>query len=299
MEKFRSSADPSTGLHPFIPVARTSIPVLFLGFVFLLPLRLPLLILSLSLTILLAAISAALAILSPALARPFLRLAHRLGLRLLLLSLGVWHYSPPVLERPRSRSSPPGVFPTSGSAVFANTASYLDTLYLACALSPTFVLVAPGGRLVRASLVRAFLHAFNGAVDAPPGASSLTDLCASSLRNSGGPVVVFGEGTMSNGAGVLAFRVGIDAQCAASMFAAAMSYSPSRRETHTVGSGALHALRLMCSFQTQIRCRIAAVAPGGDIQKSVAGLAGVPALQIGAEARVRYTELLAKMGKGY
>lgn len=299
MEKFRSSADPSTGLHPFIPVPRSSIPILFLGFVLLLPLRLPILILSLSLTALLAATSSALAILSPALARPVLRLAHRLGLRLLLLSLGVWHYSPPILERPRSRSTPPGAFPTTGAAVFTNTASYLDTLYLACALSPTFVLAAPGGRLVRASLPRAFLHAFTGAADAPPGAAALADLCAESLANSGGPVVVFAEGTTTNGAGVLAFPRRIDAQCAAPMFAAAMTYSPSRRETHTVGSGALHALRLLCSFQTQIRCRVAAVAPGGDIQKSVAGLAGVPALQIGAEARVRYTEHLAKMGKGY
>ncbi len=41
MEKYRSSADPSTGLHPFLPPARLPLPRILLQGVILFPLRLP------------------------------------------------------------------------------------------------------------------------------------------------------------------------------------------------------------------------------------------------------------------
>lgn len=60
------------------------------------------------------------------------------------------------------------------------------------------------------------------------------------------------------------------------LFAASMSYSPGRKETHTIGFRPFLAMRGIAELR--------GVAPGGDVQKSVAGMAGSPAVLIGAEA---------------
>jgi Acyltransferase len=304
MEKFRSTADPSTGIHPFIP-ARDPTGLLrrVVCLVVLFPVRVCFLLLGVSVTFCVAGFGALVAAVSGVLARPFFRVGHAVGLRAVLLGLGVWRYSSPALERPRSRVSVQGAHPTHGDVVFCNHASYMDPIYLACAYSPTFVLVNEAGVCVRVTLWQATQQALSGALVAPQerrdDVPTLAELAKSCEQRRAGPVVVFAEGTTTNGSGVLSFASqGMQVRDVAT-FALGISYSPSRAETHTVGSGLKHALGRMTAVGSEIRGRAAGVPPDGDPQPSVASLAGVPPLRLTAEARARYESHLLETSKGY
>lgn len=303
MEKYRSTADLSTGVHPFIPSAdNTGLGSRLVCAICLLPARCCAVVIGVALASGGCLIAVVIGVLSRAMGRACVRISHRLGLRFVLFGFGVWKYSSPTLERPRSRAcvidSPPG----HGDLIVCNHSSYLDPIYLSCTYSPVFVQATAGGSLVQISLWKAVLLASTGVADKKdheigPAVGSLANVAAFSAKRRNGPTVIFAEGTTTNGAGVLRFPFLQFGK--ARVFALGLRYSPSRAESFTVGSVLLHALRRLTSRGSEIKGRIAGVAPDADAQRAVADLAGIPALRVGAEARVRFERHLADTADGY
>jgi hypothetical protein len=240
----------------------------------------------------LASVAACLGIVSGALGRPFDRLADSVGLRAVLMGLGVWTIQSPVLGLPRTRDGVVGHHPSHGDVVFCNHASYLDPLYLACAYSPVFVVVRGGGACIPVPCLDAALGALfperiaKLSVDK---AETLAQISANAAKRSSGPVVVFAEGTTTNGKGVLTFGVTAKSvQNQAKVFALGLSYSVTRAETYTVGSPWMHVVGRLASWKSVIRARVARVPVDGDTQRTVADQARAAPLRMSAEARALF-----------
>lgn len=305
MEKYRSTADPSTGVHPFIPSAdNTSLVVRLIVLLTLLPVRCGAILFGIALVLFGILLGALSGIASCSLSRCCVRICDRVGLRAILFGFGVWVYSCPTLERPRSRmcavDSPPG----HGDIVLCNHSSYLDPLYLACSFSPIFVYATTSGELIQASLWQAVSYASSGSAmkETQCRSSVVKSLaeCAKSAREKmSGPIVVFAEGVTTNGAGVLQFPNSLLQYGSSRVFALGLKYSVSRAEAFTVGSGPCHMLKMLTSSRSHITGRIAGVAPDSDVQRAVADLAGVPALRVSSEARIRFEAHMAETARGY
>jgi Acyltransferase len=305
MEKFRSTADPSTGVHPFIPVSDCTTLLSRLVFVmFFSALRACVLLLGVGIACFGSLSSSAIGMISVAIARPFVRVGHAIGLRAVLLAFGVWKYTGPTLEHPRSRACVVNSGPRHGDIIFCNHSSYLDPIYLACAYSPVFVASNATGKLSRLSLFEAVWSSVRssaspGGTIAGDAVESLTRLATTCATRKCGPVVVFAEGATTNGAGVLQFSLPPLQLSQSSVFALGLRYSTSRVETYTIGSALLHALQRLTSSRSEIRSRIAGVALDANLQRAVADLAGIPPLGLGAEARDRFEAHMAQSACGY
>lgn len=283
MEKYRSTADPSTGVHPFLPPPPQ--PRTILGTVLAVPmllLRLPLLLLSAELFLLLSPF---------VLLRPVQRLRDVLCGRLTLFALGVWRFRPPVLQRPRVRGVPAGRAPQKGDVVYCNWGGYLDVVFAVAVYSPVFVRGVEDGLEV-VGWWPLFVEGMGGASAqgrrVPGGLAEV-------VRDAKGPVVVFAEGVRSNGKGVLKFvpevcsLEGLPDGCA--VFALGISYSAGKNEAYSIGGGVAHVLERMASLSSCIKGKVVAVpGEGADLQAAVATCAGVPSLSIGMEARLRFEE---------
>jgi 1-acylglycerol-3-phosphate O-acyltransferase len=293
MEKYRSSADPSTGIHPFIPAEdpasslQVCLLLLLLG-----PFRLLALLVGAVFTAVLSTVAACLGVVSGTLARPFYRLADAVGLRAVLFGFGVWRAQNPVLGLPRTREGVAGLHPSHGDVVFCNHASYLDPIYLACTYSPVLVVVGANGACYSVSYPAAALNVLSPGRAANSGArkpESLSQVSENAAKRSSGPVVVFAEGTTTNGKGVLAFGVSAKSiPSRAKVFALGLSYSPSRSETYTVGSPWMHVMGRVCAWKSTIRARVARVPVDGDTQRAVADQARAAPLRLSSEARARF-----------
>lgn len=288
MEKYRSSADPSTGVHPFLPAKLPTLSYLaVMAKPLLISIRLPIL-LTTTLAYIIASIPIGiLSMLSHLLARPFSRVRDVLLLRIALVALGCWKTPAPELGRPRTRAAKPGRHPVRGDIVFVNHASYLDVLYLALMYSPVFV-YATSDSVVSCSISTALRSSLSG----KPPASSKKENLEQISAHAAAPVVLFAEGTTTNGKGVLAFANHLQSPEipeSVSVYALGLSYSASRKEVFTVESFVRHLLRLLGSISCSIRGKALAIPnSGSNPQATVANLAGIPALSIGAEARERF-----------
>lgn len=276
MEKFRSSADPSTGIHPFLPPPPTKS---ILSTV----LRLPLTPIRLACALIIFPIYLLLRTLTSPFPRPLVRAVDSLCLPILLLSLSVIPRQP-ILERPRVRNAVPGRRPGRGDVVFVNHCTPLDVLYLSYAFSPVFSVACDGG-LVPMSFLQALSH-----VGCAPPSKKSTDKLSEIITKSA-PLVIFAEGCTTNARGVLQFQVNAEAVPSdTSVYALGLSYSPSRKEAYTLGSLLIYYLRIMGELSCTINARMAAVPSGGDLQSTVASMAAAPPLRIAAEAGVRFLE---------
>jgi hypothetical protein len=98
----------------------------------------------------------------------------------------------------------------SGDLIICNHISYFDLLYLTTRFSPTFatVLYKDGvPRVVRQTFISAFLHCiFQLTPVSFEKGESLKDIMVYARDNTLGPVVVFPEGTTTNGKGILRFQ---------------------------------------------------------------------------------------------
>lgn len=299
MEKYRSSADPSTGIHPFITpkpptslLSKLSKPLLLLR----LPFFLPLLITHSILSIVPALLSPL-----PFIAYPLRRLIDFVLLTPVLVCLSVWRPNTPTIERPRVRTDRSQIYvaPKRGDVIFANHASVLDILYLARAYSPIFAIptntdenlgAADRTSVYCVSLFQAISRVSCAPPDIAPsaGAVDITELAYAHAA----PIVVLAEGCASNARGVLRFAVDMPTDGFPSptrVFALALTYSSDRREVCIQGSLLSHVLRLLMLPAVTIRARVAAIPPDStSVQKTVATLASLPALTVGREQGVKF-----------
>lgn len=101
----------------------------------------------------------------------------------------------------------------SGDLILANHVSYFDLIYLLFRFSPTFAtIVYENGvaKVVRQNFLSAFLTCiFNLTPMTSDKGDKLTNIMKYARDNGAGPVVVFPEGTTTNGKGILRFVAGI------------------------------------------------------------------------------------------
>lgn len=306
MEKYRSTSDPSTGIHPFV-IVRSSSSILFTFAKLLIIIRLPLL---LVLSFVYGVLTTIPLLLSPipAIAFSIHRLIDYVVLFPVLLTTSVWWPTVPVVDRPRVRTQPSLQFrpPSRGDVIFTNHASILDLLYLTWAYSPHFVVpLTHAGSSTPSSAASSDtvipISLFMGlrrVLCAPPSETidsrKAVTLYELSSRQTA-PIVVLAEGCTSNSRGVLTFLVHTPLKrpldSTARMFALGIRYSRDCREVNTVSSPLAHMLRLLTLPCANIRARVAAISPDTpNIQKTVSSLAGVPALTIGREYGLRFYE---------
>lgn len=248
MEKYRSSADPSTGIHPFMPPKAP----LHLHAKPLILVRLPLLVL----TLLLYVPACAFCRLVPIKAVSYWlqRLTDILYQPMLLCCLSVWRLHPPVVERPRTRpavsslsvahegdtnpksttktsssnkgkSNPATAspsYPRRGDVIVCNHCSPLDLLYLTRYFSPVFAVptfqlptsasspAAQSPVVVPLSLMAALRRVSCAPAPIPASHPRATRL-SDLCRERRAPVVLLAEGCATNGAGVLQFALPFDA----------------------------------------------------------------------------------------
>jgi len=214
MEKYSKWRDEKTSIHPFFAqkpkTARFVLSRFILGPLLFL-VRLPLLI-AVFLVYFIVAQVLELLPLPGALMRLPLRLVHMVGARLLLLIMGFWW-----VESRHSRSSRRVVLPTvtpgshcsSGDLIVANLQGYAEVLYLAYRFAPVFTTVPIDGEglVIKRSVFGALsdaLHLERTYSKDDSRCRTATELLKKAEAGSRGPVVVFPEGTSSNGRGLLA-----------------------------------------------------------------------------------------------
>lgn len=302
MEKYRSTADPSTGIHPFLPLPERSSVLSWVAKPLAL-LRLPLFLLFFFAYVIFAA---TLHLFSsvPVIAYPLYRVIDYILLTPILVSLSVWWPSVPTVDRPRVRTHPSLLTtpPTRGDVVFTNHSSMLDLFFLTRAYSPTFVVpVSPDDPLSSDDssdvVVPISLFTALSRVTCAPPEDTLDKRKKITLRElscrRSAPIVVLAEGCTSNSRGVLTFAVNTPLRnpvdSPARIFALGLSYSHLRREVNTVSTPLLHFFHLLTLPFANVRARVTAVpADTSDIHRIVATLAGVPPLTIGCTSGKKF-----------
>jgi len=219
MEKYRQFADGGTGVNPFVPHwshYKSALPIRAAKFLVMLPVALARVCLF-SVALLWLAFSEFICMLIPLgiVRYPIYGLLTYVGCGFALLALGVLPIGDTIADYRRLRIMPPKVGgqrvfdAKSGTVVLANHQGLTDVLYLGMRLCPTFVFPTADGTPLRVSLLGALRRA--GARRPAPALSSSED---NTLANHAswakggwrGPVVVFAEGTRTNGTCVLAWK---------------------------------------------------------------------------------------------
>lgn len=295
MEKYRSTADPSTGIHPFLPPKTSNNLAVWLSKPLIL-LRFPVLCFSTCVYLCLLLIPFALSPV-PALAYQARRWIDFVCLTPVLFALSVWSPTTPQLQRPRVRTPAANrkAAPARGDVIFVNHASPLDIIFLARAYSPVFVVPLTSASKQSASDSVVQISMFDALRDVSCAPSipaskpkALSKICDSRVS----PVVVLAEGCASNGAGVLRFLINPDAvhgkdqrksSSSSRVFALGISYSTDRCEARPLGSPLRNIIYFLTLRSGTVNARVAAVSADVDVQQSVASLAGVPALSIGRD----------------
>lgn len=289
MEKYRSTADPSTGIHPYLP--QPTPPTSLLNKLLrpiLLFLRLPLFLLALLLPI----------ILTPLLLIPsFLsRGLTRLLARLLLFSLGATRFAPPSLPKSRMRvRGKPVAFrpPSAGDLVVTNLNGAVGVLQSVVAYSPIFLVPVEHG-IAQLSLNQLASFVASGK---PPSNLPLINAEAT-LATARTPVVLLAEGGFSNGRGVLRFSPrGLSlvfdyARKSNERRIFALGLAP-RRGQEYCGIGkpfTRYVLQLMSEVATDVIATYVEV-PHKDVSTvhaAVAKCAGIPPLAVAADGREEF-----------
>lgn len=213
MEKYSKWRDEKTSIHPFFAQkAKTARFVLsrFLLGPLLFLVRLPFLLIVFTVYFAVAQLLALLPLPGAVLRLPS-RLVHAVGARLLLLLLGYWWIDTRHARLSRRCALPkttPGSHYSSGDLVVANLQGFAEVLYLAFRFTPLFTAVPidSSGLVIERSVFGALsdvCHLERTYSKDDQRCMPATELLKKAERGSRGPVVVFPEGTSSNGRGLL------------------------------------------------------------------------------------------------
>merc|ERR1712232_452447 len=142
--------------------------------------------------------------------RFIMRSIHAIGCRSLLYIMAFWHI-PTTYHRlsrmhPLPKIYPPGLNIASGDLIVSNKLSYIEILYLGYRFAPVFTAVSLDGTSVKQiSLFTALFDSMKLRKTYTKDSSfePLQDILYRAQRKQSGPVVVFPEGTNSNGKGLL------------------------------------------------------------------------------------------------
>jgi len=217
MEKFRQFGDPGTGVNPFVPAwiqYRSPIPVRIVKVLVMLPvaiIRLALLLIAL----LWIALGELICMLIPmgVIRYPIQRLFQRMGCSLALSALGLlWigeemaDYRRLKLPVSKNQSASPASDSKSGALIIANQQSFTDILYFGWKVSPVFVFVVADGAPIRVGIFGALKRASLAKPEAPRGRPVDLNKALVEARDGWQPVVLFPEGSRTNGSGILPWQ---------------------------------------------------------------------------------------------
>ena len=209
MEKYRRFSDQGTGIQPFVPMRCTESAVTrFLITPVVLLLRFPLVfVFGVLIAVFGVVLPAAVGALVPSLGQLLRSLLLKPLLRILLLVLGVnfTHRTWPLsVDRPESP------YYAGGDIVVTNFCSYVDVLYHALRLAPVFAFAHDDTdgttRVVTLGLIGAMRYAaasYETQLTAYENSTTVAEASAMAAQR-GAPLVLFFEGTPTNGKGVLA-----------------------------------------------------------------------------------------------
>lgn len=218
MEKYRQFADAGTGVNPFVPPwvnTKTSLGLRALKFFPLLAVALIRLCFLLVALLWLALAEFILLPIPGCTPRRLLyRIFTKIGCSAALWGLGVTTVEEHAADHRRLKIAPgkktvsPGADANAGTLVLANHQSVADILYFGSKLGPVFVFVGGGGVPVQRGLLGAFRYSLGPPSKTPPLGKHVTlaEVAKRARSSCSGPVVVFPEGTRSNGASVLAWK---------------------------------------------------------------------------------------------
>ncbi|TPX46624.1 hypothetical protein SeMB42_g02962 [Synchytrium endobioticum] len=216
MEKYSRWRDPSSGIHPMVPIiplASNKSPIQTLSsIVKSYVLGPPLALVKLAAITLLVVVFGlfelleSLFVLVPIIHRTYARVIHFLLIRTILFLLGFfWVHteSVSIKKGARRRFKPKQLSIQSGDVIAANHTSYVDVLYLASRYAPLFVTPTQTPGQVTVETV---WSAFSKSIRSPPleqTGEPLSEVSRKARIAGRGPIVVFAEGTTSNGRGIL------------------------------------------------------------------------------------------------
>lgn len=262
MEKYRQFADGGTGVNPFVPLwSHHKAPLALKAVKALVMLPVALLRLAvLVLALLWLGLGELLCAVIPVgmLRYPLYRIISYPGCALALVALGVFPVGDSLSDHRRLKIAPPK---SSGSSVFdarhgtvvlANQQGLTDVLFLGMRLCPTFVFLAGNGAPVQCSLLGALKRASTRRPPAPlQKAKSLAELAEWARAGWHGPLVVFPEGSRTNGSSILAWKAetftgAAPFECKAGTALTSLEYSKAGAYTahHTVGTAFRHIIWL-------------------------------------------------------
>jgi len=209
----------------------------------------------------------------PILKRFFIRYTQTLGSRIILLFMGFWWISTETVslsKSKREKTSWPagGLIAKSGDIIICNKTSYVEILYLAFRFSPTFTVIPTDyedskfipGKLIPRNLFQALYDCIYDPPYSIKQAIKLEDIISESRNYHNGPIVIFPEGTTTNGKTVQKFLPvfsGVDVKGLVSNIRVIgfkyefEDHSPS----FTVGSFFAHLFRLCCQFNNSMKVK--------------------------------------------
>jgi len=248
MEKYSQFRDRGSGIAPFLPIPTEASGVYLPFHIFLFLVRIPMLMtVTLSYFLVLQWL-------------PIGPIIRKGSLWLILGVPGVWWIDLQIdgvrrgsLGRNQAR------VPHPKTIIASSNTSPIDALYLAAIFDPVFTASYPSTRLVhRISLLQAMIRAFSKPETHPPSNARLVDLQALLKEYPNQPIVVFPEGTTTNGRGILPLSPSLlTAPRKTKIFPVSLRYTPADITTPVPGTY-LTFLWNLCSKPTHcIRVRIA------------------------------------------
>jgi 1-acyl-sn-glycerol-3-phosphate acyltransferase len=265
MEKFNFWSDPFTQIQPFLPPSPKQQNTLWwlLSWIFVLFLS-PLILIRLLLVGISFLSLWLIEKISPYLPRAILRILHIVVCRSLLLLLGFWSIESRFQSQ--KKRGTPGSSIGNGHLIISNNVSYVDLIYLLYAYSPVFVhppnswkddQVPKEGTVQK----RTFFDALSDVIYQP---KRTVAQCRSSLQpirdeakiRNQGPVVLFPEGTTTNGQVILGcatlFNLSKPVVPLNDIHILSFIYQD-QAAIYTIGSFAIHLLKLCSNFSNHIK----------------------------------------------
>lgn len=288
MEKYRQFADGGTGVNPFVPLwSHHKAPLALRGLKFVALLPLGLLRLAVVVCALLWLLIAELIcnLIPVGLIRyPIYRVASWLGCQFALTGLGFFlsSSSDSIADHRRLKVAIPkeqGASPFNagnGVIVISNLQGLTDILYLGLRLCPVFVFPASDGSPVEYTLIGALRRAGARRLGAPSGQKrSLAEIAKAAHSGCRGPVVVFPEGTRTNGSCILSWKpqtfdglTSFDQSQGTALVAIEYSKTGAYTPHHTVGTAFRHIFWLCMTPWSTVK---ASWLPASDVSAAVKG----------------------------
>ena len=306
MEKYSKWRDLGTGIQPFLPsIEHSSRLTLFLKYYSLGPLLalnrlLNILLLSLF-HILLSYLISPLKLFK--LNRIYSRLIDVILMRLWLFHAGFIYIESSIATLQKgARKTRVNSIVEIGDIIVANHTSFYDLVYLQYAYSPVFVKIDRNGNVYPCTIWQ-MLNQVGGIPDIEPKQNAMSLIEYSKIANA--PIVVFPEGTTTNGRGILKFLPIFDNSKGLKIHLVGFKYPNDFSVSYTTNYGVFkHFYFTCCQFYNK---QVAKLLPANDqkienlknVSELMCNLLRLRSLGLGVEDKLEFLEYFAMREGGY